>query len=146
MLTQKAITKPHLRELPDVEEYVLLKRTVISQLSLSEAEECYQLWGHISCNTYLAHRYVDKILAEQRPSLDTSSLDSMRNTLAAEGKNSDIVEVSFQPLAAFFRHLHKSDRPGTSERGSPLHFQALEEVALQHTHHETTYDMGTVNF
>ncbi|XP_052285833.1 protein pigeon-like isoform X10 [Dreissena polymorpha] len=63
-------------ELPDVEEYVQLKRTVILQLSLSEAEECYQLWGHISCNTYLAHSYVDKILAEQRPSLDTSSLDS----------------------------------------------------------------------
>ncbi|KAH3819444.1 hypothetical protein DPMN_121179 [Dreissena polymorpha] len=69
----------HPTELPDVEEYVQLKRTVILQLSLSEAEECYQLWGHISCNTYLAHSYVDKILAEQRPSLDTSSLDSVRS-------------------------------------------------------------------
>ncbi|KAH3819433.1 hypothetical protein DPMN_121168 [Dreissena polymorpha] len=145
-MAESVLSNTEEEELPDVEEYVQLKRTVKSQLSLSEAEECYRLWGHISCNTYFGHRYVDKILAEQLPSLDTSSLDSVRNTLAAEGKNSDIVEVSFQPLAAFFRHLHKSDRPGTSERGSPLDFQALEEVALQHTHHETTYDMGTVNF
>lgn len=38
------------------------------------------------------------------------------------------------------------DRKTRLDRGSPLDFVALEEVALYHTHHETDYDMGTVNF
>jgi len=40
-----------------------------------------------------------------------------------------------------------SDTKKTLEdRGSPLDFLVLEEVALYHTTHETNYDMGTVNF
>lgn len=53
-------------ELPDNEEGHQTKQFVISKLSLTAAEECYKLWGHNTCNTYLAHHQVSKVLAGKR--------------------------------------------------------------------------------
>ncbi|WAR24955.1 GSAP-like protein [Mya arenaria] len=136
-----------LKELPDNEEYVGLKHSLISRLPLRAGEECYRLWDHVTCSTYLAHKHVDKILAEHRPSTtEAASMDSIRNTLTEARRNSIIEEVSFRPLAAFFRHLEKTNSQMGADRVSPLDFVALEEVALHHTHCETKYDMGNVNF
>ena len=53
----------NLTELPDDREGHQKKQFVIAKLPLTAAEECYKLWGHNTCNTYIAHHQVAKVLS-----------------------------------------------------------------------------------
>ncbi|XP_045167319.2 protein pigeon-like isoform X2 [Mercenaria mercenaria] len=138
-----------LSDLPDTKENVRLKQYLITKLPQASAVECYKIWGHSSCQSYLAHQQVAEILDNgmRARAESTQSESNRRSTIFKEKTSDDIENVTFQPLAAFLKHIDKKEsKRSRHDRGSPLDFIALEEVALYHTTHETNYDMGTVNF
>lgn len=136
-----------LKDLPDTEEYCRVKHFIISRLPQKSAEECYKQWGHTSCLAYFAQQQVDDRLSGIRSrSSDSQTAGSRKSSKLVRG-NSVLDSVTFQPLAAFLRHIEQSGLDtGPPKRYSPLDITALEEVALHHTRTETSYDMGTVNF
>ena len=50
-------------DLPDTKENVKLKHYLITKLPQAPAVECYKVWGHSSCQSFLAYSQVAEILA-----------------------------------------------------------------------------------